>query len=52
LSSGPRIVRGTSKIDAVSGHKGPFSFHDEGFQFPVFPFPDKEVRSRFFVIDP
>jgi hypothetical protein len=37
LSTGPWIVRGTTKIDAVSGHKGPVSLQDEGFQFPVFP---------------
>jgi hypothetical protein len=37
LSTGPQIVRGTTKIDAVSGHKGLVSLQDEGFQFPVFP---------------
>src|SRR3984885_2743596 len=37
LSTGTWIVRGTAKIDAVSGHKGPVYLQDERFQFPVFP---------------
>lgn len=36
LSSVPLIIRGTAKIHAVSGHKGPVTLQEEGLQLPVF----------------